>query len=76
MPTIKSGGANVVYVMPNLQPPLTEVQAVLDYKARLQALAPDAEFLMTLYLHQDLTPDVIKDAAAKGIRGVKAYPGK
>ena len=60
--------------MPNLIPPLTTVSAVLDYKSRLQTLAPDVEFLMTLYLHPSLTPETIEEAARAGIRGVKAYP--
>ena len=76
VPTIRAGGADTVYVMPNLTPPLTAVADVLAYHARLQALAPDTKFLMTLYLHSSVTPATIAEAAAAGgvIRGVKLYP--
>ena len=57
-----------------MTPPITTVAAALDYRARLQALAPDVTFLMTLYLHPSITPAVIAEAAAAGIAGVKAYP--
>lgn len=46
----------------------------LAYKAELQALAPDVEFLMTLYLNSALTPQDIRDAKAAGIVGIKSYP--
>jgi len=59
---------------PNLQPPITTVAAALSYRERLQALAPDVTFLMTLYLHPSITPAHIAEAAAAGIAGVKAYP--
>lgn len=59
---------------PNLQPPVTTVAAALSYRERLQALAPDVVFLLTLYLHSSITPAHIAEAAAAGIVGVKAYP--
>jgi len=61
-------------VQPNLSPPITTVAQALAYKAELQALAPDVEFLMTLYLNSALTPQDIRDAKAAGIVGVKSYP--
>ena len=60
--------------MPNLVPPITTVEAALAYKSRLQAIEPDVTFLMTLYLHPSLTPEMIASAARAGIAGVKAYP--
>ncbi|KAK7545090.1 dihydroorotase [Phyllosticta citribraziliensis] len=74
VPTIRQGGVNTVYVMPNLVPPLTTVDAALAYRARLQALEPNVTFLMSLYLHPDITPATIKQAKAAGIAGVKSYP--
>ncbi|KAL1387364.1 dihydroorotase [Phyllosticta capitalensis] len=74
VPTIRQGGVNTVYVMPNLIPPLTTVPAALAYRARLQALEPNVTFLMSLYLHPDITPSTIKEAKAAGITGVKSYP--
>ncbi|RDI87226.1 hypothetical protein Vi05172_g2670 [Venturia inaequalis] len=73
-PTIRKGGVNTVYVMPNLVPPLTKVKDVLDYKNRLEKLAPGVNFLMSLYLHTDITPETIIEAKKAGITGVKSYP--
>lgn len=75
-PTIRSGGVDTVYVMPNLVPPVTTVQMALDYKKRLQAIDPDINYLMTLYLHESMiaNPDIIREAKKAGIAGVKSYP--
>jgi dihydroorotase len=59
---------------PNLVPPLTKVKDVLDYKNRLEKLAPGVNFLMSLYLHTDITPETIIEAKRAGITGVKSYP--
>ncbi|KAF3055993.1 putative dihydroorotase [Daldinia childiae] len=74
VPTVQQGGVDTVFVMPNLIPPLTTVEQVLDYQSKLQAIAPDVKFLMSLFLHPSVTPDVIAQAAAAGITGVKMYP--
>ena len=55
-------------------PPLTKVKDVLDYKNRLEKLAPGVNFLMSLYLHTDITPETIIEAKKAGITGVKSYP--
>lgn len=73
-PTIRQGGANVAYVMPNLTPPLTSASMALAYKDRLQKQDPNVDYLMTLYLHPDITPAVVKGAKAQGITGIKSYP--
>lgn len=74
VPTIRKGGANIVYVMPNLVPPITSVQQASAYKKELEALEPNVRFLMTLYLSPEITPETIAEAAAAGISGVKSYP--
>lgn len=74
VPHVAQGGIKTAYVMPNLVPPITSTKAALDYKAELQRLAPETEWLMTLYLHPDITPEVIREAAKAGIKGVKSYP--
>ncbi|KAK9238524.1 hypothetical protein V1525DRAFT_400775 [Lipomyces kononenkoae] len=74
VPTIKSGGVSLAYIMPNLVPPLTCVSDVLAYKSRLEAIDPTITYLMTLYLSPAITPQVIHDAAKAGITGVKCYP--
>ena len=61
-------------IKPNLVPPITTVAHALDYQRRLQALEPNVTFLMSLYLHPSITPAVIAEAKAAGIRGVKSYP--
>ncbi|RKF80379.1 putative dihydroorotase [Golovinomyces cichoracearum] len=74
IPTIRAGGVNTVYVMPNLIPPLTSVSEVLAYKSRLQKEDPSINYLMTLYLHERITPTVVGEASACGIMGIKSYP--
>ncbi len=66
---------NTVLVMPNLVPPVTTVQQALDYHSRLQALDVSVRYLMTLYLHRAITPDVVpREAHKAGIVGIKSYP--
>ncbi|CAI9637877.1 unnamed protein product [Alternaria burnsii] len=73
-PTIRKGGVNQVYVMPNLVPPITSVQQCSEYRDRLRAIEPNVDYLMSLYLHEDITPEVIREAKKAGITGVKSYP--
>ncbi|KAI1641524.1 hypothetical protein F4809DRAFT_587077 [Biscogniauxia mediterranea] len=74
VPTVRRGGVDTAFVMPNIVPPLTSVERVLEYRTQLQAITKDVNFLMSLYLHPSVTPDVIAQAAAAGIAGVKLYP--
>ncbi|KAJ3465557.1 hypothetical protein MRS44_006215 [Fusarium solani] len=53
-------------VVPTL-PPLTSVEQVLEYKSKLTAITKDVNFLMSLYLHPSVTPEVIEQAAAAGV---------
>ncbi|KAI0081822.1 Dihydroorotase [Panus rudis PR-1116 ss-1] len=71
---VRLGGFSLAYVMPNLQPPIRNTDEALLYKAQLQAIDPSVEYLMTLYLSPDLTPDEIRKASQAGIVGVKSYP--
>ncbi|KAF2477898.1 Dihydroorotase [Lindgomyces ingoldianus] len=73
-PTIRNGGVNQVYVMPNLVPPITTIQQCLEYRDRLKAVEPNVDYLMSLYLHESITPEVIRDAKKAGVMGVKSYP--
>jgi dihydroorotase len=61
-------------VQPNLKPPVTTTAQALAYKAELEAIDPTVEYLMTLYLSPDLTPEEIVKAKEAGIVGVKSYP--
>jgi dihydroorotase len=74
VPTVRNGGVDTVFVMPNLVPPLTSVEQVLKYRSQLRAITQDVYFLMSLFLHPSVTPEVIGQAAAAGIKGVKMYP--
>ncbi|KAK3365750.1 hypothetical protein B0T24DRAFT_636629 [Lasiosphaeria ovina] len=74
-PTIRQAGVDCVFVMPNLAPrPIVTVDEALEYQRHLQALDPSVTYLMSLYLHESLTPDEIRKARKAGIAGVKAYP--
>ncbi|KAH6840704.1 hypothetical protein B0I37DRAFT_221618 [Chaetomium sp. MPI-CAGE-AT-0009] len=74
-PTIRKAGIDTVFVMPNLAPrPVVSVAEALDYKKALQQLDDSVTYLMSLYLHDSITPDVIREAKRAGIAGVKAYP--
>ena len=73
-PTITKGGVSTVYVMPNTVPPITTVSQAIAYKEELKHYEPSVDYLMTLYLHPDVTPSTISDAAQAGIKGVKIYP--
>lgn len=54
---------------PNLKPPITTTEQALAYKDELQKIDPNVEYLMTLYLSPDLTPDEVKKAKKAGIVG-------
>ena len=52
-----------------MKPPITTTEQALEYKAELERIDPRVEFLMTLYLSPDLTPEEIRKAAKAGISG-------
>lgn len=74
IPTIRAGGVNTVYVMPNLNPPITSVSDAIAYKTKLQKQDPSINYLMTLYLHDRITPAMVYEAKECGILGIKSYP--
>jgi len=65
-------------VMPNLQPPVVTTADAEDYYQRIKAATPAAsgfEPLMTLYLTDHTTPEMIHAAAAQGlVKACKLYP--
>jgi len=65
-------------VMPNLRPPVTNAEQALAYRERILAHRPagsNFEPVMTLYLTDNTTPEVISEAAATGVvKAVKLYP--
>ncbi|KAF9051148.1 Dihydroorotase [Hymenopellis radicata] len=73
-PHVRKGGFKLAYVMPNLKPPVTSTEQALAYQAELKQIDANVEYLMTLYLSPELTPDEIRKAKKAGIVGVKSYP--
>lgn len=65
-------------VMPNLSPPITSVAAGAAYRDRILAACPDgSDFLplITCYLTDTLSPDVIAHGHAEGVfTAAKLYP--
>lgn len=65
-------------VMPNLTPPLIHLSQVLEYRRRIMEHVPDSlefEPLMTLYLTESMSPDLMAEAKSSGsILGFKLYP--
>ncbi|QUC22072.1 uncharacterized protein UV8b_06313 [Ustilaginoidea virens] len=73
-PTVRQGGVDTVFVMPNLVPPITTVERALEYKSQLRSIEPKVHYMMSLFLHPSVTPEVIARASQAGITGVKMYP--
>lgn len=75
-PLIRDGGCDTVFVMPNLQPPITQVSHAVAVHKELSRIAPGVRYLMSLFLHPSfLNTDIIAEAArTKIIYGVKLYP--
>lgn len=66
-------------VMPNLKPPIVNVEQAKSYQARIHAAArqvgfPEFEALMSLYLTDNTLPSEIEKAQEWGITGIKLYP--
>ncbi len=65
-------------IMPNLRPPVTTAQQAAEYKQRIIRHIPagaNFEPLMTLYLTDQTTPEMIRDAKAQGdVKALKLYP--
>jgi len=64
-------------IMPNLATPITTAKQAQAYRDEIIAAIPDVDFepLMTLYLTNNTTPKIIREAKATGIvHGLKLYP--
>ena len=64
-------------IMPNLKPPVVSVADALAYKRRIIAALPAGSTfqpLMTLYLTDQATPELVREAKAAGIAAFKLYP--
>ena len=89
-PHVRKGGFDLAYVMvsdlalttlrssserqPNLNPPITKTEQAIKYREQLKAIDSNVDYLMTLYLSPDLTPEEVRKAKEAGIVGVKSYP--
>ena len=66
-----------VLAMPNLTPPLTTVQSILNYRQRILAIAKDDHFTpyFAVYFTNDLNAATLREAKlCPWILGVKLYP--
>ncbi len=63
-------------IMPNLVPPVTTAADATAYRQRILAAAQGTDFepLMTLYLTESTTPEIIREAKAAGVIAAKLYP--
>ena len=66
-------------IMPNLKPPVTNVDLADAYRARIESqlqVLGITSFtpLMTLYLTDNTSADEVRKAKASGITGIKLYP--
>jgi dihydroorotase len=68
---------NRAIAMPNLNPPLTNVELAKDYEKRLLQACPEGNSfqpLVTLYLNSETSPEEIRRAQKSGILAAKLYP--
>ncbi len=70
----EAGGVGRCLVMPNTRPPVCTVEQAVDYRDALLRENDRLEYLMTLYLSEQTTPDEVRRAARAGITGIKCYP--
>ena len=64
-------------IMPNLKQPVISVADAKAYKEQIMAALPTGstfEPLMTLYLTDNTTPKLVREAKAAGIVAFKLYP--
>ncbi|MCG7201460.1 dihydroorotase [Marinobacter pelagius] len=63
-------------IMPNLVPPVVTAADATAYRERILAAAKGTDFepLMTLYLTEATTPEMIREAKAAGVIAAKLYP--
>lgn len=61
-------------VMPNLTPPIETAEQAMAYRERILSVEPNFTPLMTIYLTERTTPDVINAAARAGVIAAKYYP--
>lgn len=74
VPLTRHGGVGRCVVMPNTDPPVRSAEEAVAYRTALEQQEPELHFLMTLYLHAGLSAQMLQDAVAAGIVGVKCYP--
>ncbi|CCF72857.1 dihydroorotase [Babesia microti strain RI] len=73
--SINSGGSDRVLVMPNLRSPIVTCDQALLYHNFLLDINPHVDYLMTLYLNQDISiSDLEMNAARSHVQGIKCYP--
>jgi dihydroorotase len=61
-------------VMPNTNPPVLTGPEAMAYAALIRDVAPELDLVMTVKIVPETTPELIREAAALGIRAAKLYP--
>ena len=51
-----------IEIQPNLQPPIRTVERALVYKSELQAIEPNVNYLMSLYVRHQTRGEALKQA--------------
>lgn len=59
--------------MPNTTPPLTTGERVVRNRDAINAISPELEVVMTMYLTPETTTQMIEEAAKLGVKSAKAY---
>ncbi|MGI9278825.1 MAG: dihydroorotase [Endozoicomonas sp.] len=78
--TVRSAARNFTraIIMPNLRPPVLNADDAAAYKARiLEHIPAGSQFepLMTLYLTDNTTPEMVREAKTRGdVKALKLYP--
>jgi dihydroorotase len=60
-------------VMPNTNPPVLTGPEAMAYAALIRDVAPELDLVMTVKIVPETTPELIREAAALGIRAAKLY---
>lgn len=63
----ETSGISIAFVMPNTTPPIKTTEQAIEYKKSLQVHAPNVQFLMSLYLSDELTVEEVKKAKSSGV---------
>lgn len=73
-PAVMAGGVGRCLVMPNTDPPILRAEQAARYRDELMAIDSRVSYLMSYYLHPELTVKALREAKQAGVAAVKCYP--